>query len=72
MCFFTETEKKECMRLINSITKLNNIDKKEILFDEVMRTTYSIGGGYTEDVLKKVIQSTWKTHRFNENKTDNN
>lgn len=66
--YFTETEKKECMRLINYITKLNDIAKKEILCDEVMHITYSIGGGYTEDVFKKVIQSTWKTHRFNENK----
>lgn len=68
MCFFTETEKKECMRLINNITRLNDTEKKEILCDEVMQTTYSIGGGYTEDVLIKVIQSTWKTHQFNENK----
>ena len=52
----TEIERNNCMRIVKDILKVENDFECEQYVNEIFKTTYSIGGDYSEKTLMSIAK----------------
>lgn len=56
----TEIEKNYCIQIVKDILKIENDFECEKYVDKIFRTTYSIGGDYSEETLRSIAEAVLK------------
>lgn len=52
----TEIERNNCMRIVKDILRVENDSECEQYVNEIFKTTYSIGGDYSEKTLMSIAE----------------
>lgn len=52
----TEIERNNCMRIVKDILKIESDSECEQYVNEIFKTTYSIGGDYSEKMLMSIAE----------------
>lgn len=52
----TEIERNNCMRIVKDILKVESDSECEQYVNEIFKTTYSIGGDYSEKTLMSIAE----------------
>ncbi len=52
----TENEKNICIQIIKEILKIDDAAECEKYVDSIFKTTYSIGGDYSEEILRSIAE----------------
>ena len=52
----TEIERNNCIRIVKDILKIENDSECEHYANEILKTTYSIGGDYSEKTLRSIAE----------------
>lgn len=53
----TEVERNSCRGIVEDILKIENETECEQYVDEIFKTTYSIGGDYSDKTLRAVAEA---------------
>ncbi|MBQ6888038.1 MAG: hypothetical protein IJN54_11055 [Lachnospiraceae bacterium] len=52
----TEIERNNCMRIVKDILRVESDSECEQYVNEIFKTTYSIGGDYSEKMLMSIAE----------------
>jgi len=60
----TEIERNNCLRIVKDILKVESDFECEQYVNEIFKTTYTIGGDYSEKTLKSVAEVLLKKRSY--------